>query len=98
MMPLQSSAALARWISFCSDSRELVPQGEQLEMQAMFEIFFCSPLILCCLDSLAGPLVSRSSSANPPKHFSMKVESFSLLQKTMDRYESKEFEAGGYKW
>ncbi|PRQ39582.1 putative ubiquitinyl hydrolase 1 [Rosa chinensis] len=64
----------------------------------MSEIFFCSPLILCCLDSLAGPLVSRSSSANPPKHFSMKVESFSLLQKTMDRYESKEFEAGGYKW
>ncbi|KAJ6722656.1 TRAF-LIKE FAMILY PROTEIN [Salix koriyanagi] len=35
----------------------------------------------------------------PPAHFSLKIESFPVLQKTgVEKYESDVFEAGGYKW
>lgn len=37
-------------------------------------------------------------SKKPPKHFTMKIRSFSLLKQSVDRYDSREFEAGGYKW
>ncbi|XVE65469.1 hypothetical protein DITRI_Ditri08aG0002300 [Diplodiscus trichospermus] len=39
------------------------------------------------------------SEAAAPTHFILKIESFSLLTKTgIEKYESAEFEAGGYKW
>ncbi|KAL5716904.1 hypothetical protein ACHQM5_010008 [Ranunculus cassubicifolius] len=35
----------------------------------------------------------------PPTHFTFKVESFSLLsESSIERYESGEFESGGYRW
>ncbi|KAJ6328345.1 hypothetical protein OIU77_010104 [Salix suchowensis] len=34
----------------------------------------------------------------PPAHFSLKIESFSLLRNAGEKYESDVFEAGGYKW
>ncbi|KAJ6679374.1 hypothetical protein OIU79_019188 [Salix purpurea] len=35
----------------------------------------------------------------PPAHFSLEIESFSLLRNTeVEKYESDVFEAGGYKW
>ncbi|XP_061369398.1 MATH domain and coiled-coil domain-containing protein At3g58250-like [Gastrolobium bilobum] len=35
----------------------------------------------------------------PPSHYSLKIESFSLLSKaSIDNFDSEEFEAGGYKW
>ena len=34
-----------------------------------------------------------------PAHYSMKIDSFSLLSEMVDNsYESREFEASGYKW
>lgn len=45
---------------------------------------------------LAG-LISRSISNKPPKHYTMKILSFSAL-KSENRYESGEFKVGGYKW
>ncbi|XP_010248170.1 PREDICTED: ubiquitin carboxyl-terminal hydrolase 12-like [Nelumbo nucifera] len=43
--------------------------------------------------------VSRSTRKEPPIHFTMKIQSFSLLSKiSMEKYESDHFEAGGYKW
>lgn len=43
--------------------------------------------------------VARYISDVPPAHYAVKIESFSLLaKKCVDRFESGEFEAGGYKW
>ncbi|XP_021808265.1 probable inactive serine/threonine-protein kinase fnkC [Prunus avium] len=43
--------------------------------------------------------LSRSLSNSPPTHYSLKIESFSMLTKnSVDTYESGEFGAGGYKW
>ncbi|KAJ1413464.1 TRAF-like [Sesbania bispinosa] len=43
--------------------------------------------------------ISRFISDAPPAHYIMKIQSFSLLTKnSIERYESGEFEAGGYKW
>lgn len=39
------------------------------------------------------------SEAAAPCHYILKIQSFSLLAKSgIDKYESAEFEAGGYKW
>ncbi|KAJ4708909.1 Ubiquitin carboxyl-terminal hydrolase 12 [Melia azedarach] len=46
-----------------------------------------------------GDEVTRSVSDAPPTHYTVKIQSFSLLLKnSIDKYESGEFEAGGYKW
>ncbi|KAE8646540.1 hypothetical protein Csa_005636 [Cucumis sativus] len=43
--------------------------------------------------------ISRYVSDVPPAHYTVKIESFSLLTKnSVDQFESGEFEAGGYKW
>ncbi|BFG14823.1 hypothetical protein CerSpe_010970 [Prunus speciosa] len=43
--------------------------------------------------------VSRSFSKSPPTHYTLKIESFSeLIENSVDKYESEEFEAGGYRW
>ncbi|XP_015899311.3 uncharacterized protein LOC107432642 [Ziziphus jujuba] len=43
--------------------------------------------------------VSRLISVAPPTHYTFKINNFSLLAKnSIDRYESGEFQAGGYKW
>ncbi|XP_010524595.1 PREDICTED: MATH domain and coiled-coil domain-containing protein At3g27040 [Tarenaya hassleriana] len=43
--------------------------------------------------------VVRSVSEAPPTHYTVKIESFSLLAKhSIDKYETESFEAGGYKW
>ncbi|EXB80281.1 Ubiquitin carboxyl-terminal hydrolase 12 [Morus notabilis] len=43
--------------------------------------------------------VLRSISNVPPAHYTIKLQSFSLLMKnSIDRYASNQFEAGGYKW
>lgn len=45
---------------------------------------------------LAG--ISRSVSETPPTHYAVTIQSFSLLSKNAEKYESAAFEAGGYKW
>ncbi|KAI3826608.1 hypothetical protein L1987_00657 [Smallanthus sonchifolius] len=48
-------------------------------------------------ESCSGAL--RSTSVAPPAHYILKIQQFSLLTKQhVERYESNEFEAGGYKW
>ncbi|TKY68372.1 Ubiquitin carboxyl-terminal hydrolase 12 [Spatholobus suberectus] len=43
--------------------------------------------------------ISRFISDAPPTHYTVKIQLFSLLTKnSIERYESGEFEAGGYKW
>ena len=43
--------------------------------------------------------VLRSITDAPPTHYTVKIESLSLLTKnSSEKYESGEFEAGGYKW
>ncbi|KAL4651188.1 hypothetical protein ACB092_01G141500 [Castanea dentata] len=43
--------------------------------------------------------ISRSTSDAPTMHYTVKIKSFSLLAKnSMERYETGEFESGGYKW
>ncbi|KAL5564635.1 hypothetical protein UlMin_027799 [Ulmus minor] len=43
--------------------------------------------------------VSRSISDAPPTHYTLKIQSFSLLTKNIiDKYESAAFKAGGYEW
>lgn len=43
--------------------------------------------------------LARSISEAAPSHYTLKIQSFSLLTKNdIDKYESGEFEAGGYKW
>ena len=43
--------------------------------------------------------ISRSISHVPPTHYTIKIQSFSLLMKnSIERYESRNFEAGGYRW
>ncbi|KAI3676886.1 hypothetical protein L1987_86500 [Smallanthus sonchifolius] len=42
---------------------------------------------------------SRSTSEAPPAHYILNIQQFSALTKhNVERYESNEFEAGGYKW
>lgn len=44
-------------------------------------------------------VVSRSTSDAPPAHFMVKIQLFSLLTtNNIERYDSGDFEAGGYKW
>ncbi|XP_022760771.1 MATH domain and coiled-coil domain-containing protein At3g58370-like [Durio zibethinus] len=46
-----------------------------------------------------GEEVARSISEESPSHYILKIQSFSLLIKNgIEKYESGEFEAGGYKW
>ncbi|PRQ39603.1 putative ubiquitinyl hydrolase 1 [Rosa chinensis] len=46
---------------------------------------------------LAGVL--RSITDAPPTHYTLKIESLSVLNKnSLEKYESGEFGAGGYKW
>ncbi|KAL6190768.1 hypothetical protein ACLB2K_037162 [Fragaria x ananassa] len=43
--------------------------------------------------------VLRSITDAPPTHYTLKIESLSMLTKnSLEKYESGEFEAGGYKW
>ncbi|KAL5564631.1 hypothetical protein UlMin_027795 [Ulmus minor] len=43
--------------------------------------------------------ILRSISDAPPTHYTLKIQSFSLLTKnTINKYESAAFEAGGYEW
>ncbi|KAJ4958821.1 hypothetical protein NE237_025932 [Protea cynaroides] len=43
--------------------------------------------------------VSRTIRDEPPTHFSLRIKSFSLISNTsLERYNSGNFEAGGYKW
>lgn len=47
--------------------------------------------------------VVRSTRDDKPLHFTLKIQSFSLLKAALanskrDRYESHSFDAGGYKW
>ncbi|KAK9934086.1 hypothetical protein M0R45_021243 [Rubus argutus] len=43
--------------------------------------------------------VLRSITDAPPTHYTVKIESLSLMTKnSLEKYESGEFEAGGYKW
>nr|XP_016438884.1 PREDICTED: BTB/POZ and MATH domain-containing protein 3-like [Nicotiana tabacum] len=43
--------------------------------------------------------VSRSISETPPTHYTLKIQSLSLLKKNnIEKYTSPYFEAGGYKW
>ncbi|XP_021808691.1 uncharacterized protein LOC110752363 [Prunus avium] len=49
------------------------------------------------LDEQDGIL--RTISDAPPTHYTIKIQSLSLLSKySLEKYESGEFEAGGYKW
>ncbi|XP_042508639.1 protein RESTRICTED TEV MOVEMENT 3-like isoform X2 [Macadamia integrifolia] len=51
------------------------------------------------LFSIKGEEVSRTMRDEPPTHFELKIKSFSSLSKSsLERYESGNFEAGGYKW
>ncbi|PRQ34921.1 putative ubiquitinyl hydrolase 1 [Rosa chinensis] len=49
------------------------------------------------LDINHNGLVWRSVTRKPPKHYKMSIKSFSRLQ-SEEKYESGEFEVGGYKW
>ncbi|GKV06863.1 hypothetical protein SLEP1_g18685 [Rubroshorea leprosula] len=43
--------------------------------------------------------VARSISDAPPTHYIVKIQLFSLLlNNSVEKYESGDFEAGGYKW
>ncbi|KAJ4958074.1 hypothetical protein NE237_025185 [Protea cynaroides] len=43
--------------------------------------------------------LSRTIRDEPPTHFTLKIKSFSLISNTsLERYDSGNFEAGGYKW
>ncbi|KAJ0092356.1 hypothetical protein Patl1_24776 [Pistacia atlantica] len=42
--------------------------------------------------------IIRSVSDTPPTHYAVIIQSFSLLSENAEKYESAEFEAGGYKW
>ncbi|KAJ0035415.1 hypothetical protein Pint_24220 [Pistacia integerrima] len=42
--------------------------------------------------------IIRSVSDTPPTHYQVIIQSFSLLSENAEKYESAEFEAGGYKW
>ncbi|KAJ0093127.1 hypothetical protein Patl1_24768 [Pistacia atlantica] len=42
--------------------------------------------------------IIRSVSDTPPTHYAVVIQLFSLLSETAEKYESAEFEAGGYKW
>ncbi|KAF5189328.1 Ubiquitin carboxyl-terminal hydrolase [Thalictrum thalictroides] len=45
----------------------------------------------------AGLLISKRD--DPPTHYIFKIENFSLLSKnSIEKYESSDFESGGYKW
>ncbi|KAL6292873.1 hypothetical protein ACE6H2_001015 [Prunus campanulata] len=49
------------------------------------------------LDDQYGIL--RTFSDSMPTHYTFKIQSFSLMSKhSLERYESEDFEAGGYKW
>ncbi|KAM0004283.1 putative MATH/TRAF domain-containing protein [Helianthus debilis subsp. tardiflorus] len=48
-------------------------------------------------ESCSGDL--RTTSVSPPAHYILNIQQFSLLTKQhVERYESNEFEAAGYKW
>lgn len=57
-------------------------------------------VIICFLTNMKQfAEIARYVSDVPPAHYTVKIESFSLLAKnSVDRFESGEFEAGGYKW
>ncbi|KAL5781889.1 hypothetical protein ACOSP7_006918 [Xanthoceras sorbifolium] len=55
--------------------------------------------LVVCADRLENWRVARSISDAPPAHYTLKIQLFSLLVNTSgQKYESAEFEAGGYKW
>ncbi|XP_043705194.1 protein RESTRICTED TEV MOVEMENT 3-like [Telopea speciosissima] len=44
-------------------------------------------------------VLSRTIRGEPPTHFALRIKSFSLLKNSLlERYDSGDFEAGGYKW
>ncbi|KAJ6872503.1 hypothetical protein NC651_031582 [Populus alba x Populus x berolinensis] len=50
-------------------------------------------------DSMNSGGLTRSKRDLPPMHYTLKIESFSLLRKTkVEKYESDVFKAGGYTW
>ncbi|KAJ6971993.1 hypothetical protein NC653_032528 [Populus alba x Populus x berolinensis] len=50
-------------------------------------------------DSMNSGGLTRSKRDLPPMHYTLKIESFSLLLKTkVEKYESDVFKAGGYTW
>ncbi|XP_075644038.1 MATH domain and coiled-coil domain-containing protein At3g58370-like [Castanea sativa] len=42
--------------------------------------------------------ITRSKRHLPPSHYMLKIESYSILSETVEKYESGVFEAGGHKW
>ncbi|KAK1560140.1 hypothetical protein Q3G72_022751 [Acer saccharum] len=48
-------------------------------------------------DSIMDGAILRGRD-NPPSHYWFKIESFSLLSRTLDKYSSDKFDAGGFKW
>nr|XP_023875700.1 uncharacterized protein LOC111988161 [Quercus suber] len=42
--------------------------------------------------------ITRSKRHLPPTHYMLKIESYSILSETVEKYESGVFEAGGHKW
>ncbi|CAL5338024.1 unnamed protein product [Camellia sinensis] len=51
------------------------------------------------IECIMSEMVSRSTSDAPPAHYMIKIQLFSLLTtNNIERYDSGDFEAGGYKW
>ncbi|KAE8685789.1 Glycosyl hydrolase family protein [Hibiscus syriacus] len=66
---------------------------------AMPGLVFFNDFSLYSLAILIADQVARSISEAAPRHYILKIMSFSFLRKTgIDKYESGEFDAGGYKW
>ncbi|XP_039020646.1 BTB/POZ and MATH domain-containing protein 6-like [Hibiscus syriacus] len=62
-------------------------------------LVFFNDFSLYSLAILIADQVARSISEAAPRHYILKIMSFSFLRKTgIDKYESGEFDAGGYKW
>ncbi|KAK7836497.1 ubiquitin carboxyl-terminal hydrolase 12 [Quercus suber] len=54
---------------------------------------------ICPIGEGIGMDISRSISDAPPTHYTVKIQSLSLLAKnSIERYETGAFESGGYKW
>ncbi|KAK1591646.1 hypothetical protein Q3G72_010983 [Acer saccharum] len=90
-----------RSCSFLSYDQELsIDHSFVLRMPDKYD--FTSILSVClhlvlCMGKIHG--VVRFISDAPPTHYKLKIQLFSLLVKNaVEKYESAEFEAGGYKW
>ncbi|VVA37118.1 PREDICTED: MATH [Prunus dulcis] len=66
-------------------------------LQSSAAKFFAINMTSLNFDEQDGIL--RTISDAPPTHYTIKIQSLSLLSKhSLEKYESGEFEAGGYKW